>query len=131
MITGETVDRRRHRRFVVLAAAILALAGCATMRREEAASTEQLLTAAGFQMRPANTPQRRADLNAMPPRKLLVRTKDGSVIYTYADPDKCRCLYIGGPKEYSALQRLRVEKEIATHEPESGLDWPGLGVSWE
>jgi hypothetical protein len=128
MITGYSARRAR---LVVLAATLLALAGCATMQRGEAASTEQLLTAAGFQMRPANTPERLADLNAMPPGKLLVSSRAGNVIYTYADPERCRCLYVGGPKEYSALQRLRVEKEIAADEPQSGLDWPGLGISWE
>jgi len=126
-----TVYPGRRARFIVLAVALLVLAGCATMRRGEVASTEQLLTAAGFQMRPANTPERLADLNAMPPRKLLVSSRAGSVIYTYADPERCRCLYVGGPQEYSALQRLRVDKEIAAGEPESGLGWPGLGISWE
>jgi hypothetical protein len=40
------------------------------------------------------------------------RTSDGELRYTFADPYKCRCLYIGGPKEYAAYQRL-VEREQA------------------
>jgi len=130
MMTADHVDHRRHVHPVALAAAILALAGCATIQREEAASAEQLLKAAGFEMRPADTPQRLADLNSMPPRKLVVRSNDGNVVYTYADPDKCRCVYVGGPKEYSALQRRRVPKEMAADESESGLGWPGLGRWW-
>ena len=130
MMTADSVDHRRHVRSVAVAAAVLALAGCATMQREEAASAEQLLTAAGFQMRPAETPQQLADLNSMPARKLAVRSSDGNVVYTYADPDTCRCVYVGGAKEYSALQRLRVPKEMAADEPESGLGWPGLGRWW-
>ena len=130
MMTVDTLDHRRGARSFVLFAAILALAGCATIRRNEATSTEQLLAASGFQIRPADTPQRLADLNSMPRQKLVVRSKDGTVVYTYADPDKCHCLYVGGPKEYSALQRLRVEKEIAAGDAESGMDWPGWGPWW-
>ncbi|TMA95483.1 MAG: hypothetical protein E6J77_02330 [Deltaproteobacteria bacterium] len=92
MITVGTLDHRRRARFVVLFAAILAVTGCATTRREEAASTEQLLAAAGFQMRPADTPERVAALASMPREKLVVRSKDGNVVYPYADPEKCHCL---------------------------------------
>jgi len=130
MMTVDTLDHRRGARSFVLFAAILALAGCATIRRNEATSTEQLLAASGFQIRPADTPQRLADLNSMPRQKLVVRSKDGTVVYTYADPDKCHCLYVGGPKEYSALQRLGVEKEIGAGDAESGMDWPGWGPWW-
>jgi len=36
----------------------------------------------------------------MSPLKLVARDKDGQVIYTFADPERCRCLYVGGAKEY-------------------------------
>jgi hypothetical protein len=80
--------------------------------RREATDTETLLAAAGFQVRPADTPERLAHCEAMPPLKLVARTRDGEFRYTFADPYKCRCLYIGGPKEYAAYQRL-VEREQA------------------
>jgi len=117
-------------RSVVLFAAILALAGCAAIRRNEAISTEQLLAAAGFQTRPADTPERLTDLNSMPRQKLVVRSKDGNLVYTYADPNNCHCLYIGGPKEYSAYERLRVETEIARDNADAAKDWPGGDPSW-
>jgi len=126
MITVGTLDHRRRARFVVLFAAILAVTGCATTRRE-AASTEQLLAAAGFQMRPADTPERVAALASMPREKLVVRSKDGNVVYTYADPEKCHCLYVGGPKEYAALQQIGIQREIAAHDPEAVMEWPGWG----
>ncbi len=103
--------RRGH--IVVFAGALLTLTGCATMRRHEAASTEQLLAAAGFQMRPADNPERLNELATMPALKLIARTQDNDVRYTFADPYKCRCLYVGGSKEYSAFQRLVTEKQIA------------------
>lgn len=68
MMIADTVDDRlRARSLVLVAAALLVLAGCATIRRYEATSTEQLLAAAGFQMQPADSPERLAALATRPP----------------------------------------------------------------
>jgi len=123
MTIADTLDRRRLVGFVVLfAAALLVLSGCATIRRHEAARTEQLLAAAGFQRRPADSPERRQDLTTMPPFKLVAQSKDGNVVYTFSDPANCRCLYVGGPNESSTYERLRVEREIATDMNEASMN---------
>src|SRR5438445_10312284 len=83
----------------VTLAASMVLTGCATMRRSEARSTEELLAAAGFVMRPADTAERQQRLAARPPYRLESHAKDGKVVYTYADPNGWVCLYVGGPKE--------------------------------
>jgi hypothetical protein len=98
------------------------LTGCATIRRSEARSTEQLLAAAGFVMRPADTGEPQERLAATPPYRLESRAKDGRVVYTYADPAACKCLYVGGPKEYSEYQRLRAQRQIS--------DWGTWGLWW-
>jgi hypothetical protein len=85
-------------------------AGCATIQRYE---TERLLVAAGFHMRPADTPERQEDLRSIPPHRIVSRTRDGHVVYMYADPDGCRCVYVGGDKEYSEYERLRVRTRVA------------------
>jgi hypothetical protein len=131
MTTAETMDRRRLGSLIVLfAAALAALSGCATMRRHEAASTEQLLAAAGFQMRPATSPEQLRDLTTMPPFKLVSRSKAGNAVYTFADPENCYCLYVGGSKEYSEYQRLRVEREVAAEMNEASMDWAAWGPWW-
>lgn len=122
---------RTHHR-VAFAAALLTLAGCGTIRQHEASSTEQLLAAAGFQMRLADNPERAHDLDVMPPLKLVARSEDEGVRYTFADPYKCRCLYVGGAKEYSAYQRLVTEKAIAQERlwaEQDAMDW-GLWGPW-
>src|SRR5256885_8339211 len=110
----------------VLAAGML-LTGCATIRSSEARSTEQLLAAAGFVMRPADTAERQQRLAARPPYRLESHSKDGKGVYTYADPDGCKCLYVGGPKEYSEYQHLRLQRQIAADEAwgahTAGTDW--------
>ena len=117
------------RRMVLSVGLVVAvmLTGCAAIQRSEARDTEQLLAAAGFVMRPADTAERQERLRALPPYRLESRTKDGKVVYTYADPDGCQCLYVGGPKEYSEYQRLRVERQIAADQAwaaQAGpMDW--------
>ena len=107
----------------------LPLAGCAAIQRSEAKDTEQLL-AAGFQAKPAETPEKLTNLRTMPPRKLVSQAKDGKCVYSYADPDYCQCLYVGGPTEYSAYQRLAVEKEIAQEQRDAAMDWDMWGPWW-
>ena len=87
--------------------------GCATIQRLETTDTERMLTSAGFHMVSADTPEREEDLRARPPHRIVSRTKDSNVEYVYADPDNCHCIYVGGEKEYSEYERLRVQKEIA------------------
>jgi len=131
MTITDTIDPRRLGGGAVVAAAVLlALSGCATMRRHEAAGTEQLLVAAGFQRRPADKPEQHQDLTAMPPYKLVARNKNGNVVYTFADPENCHCLYVGGPKEFSEYQRLVVDREVARDLGDASLNWAAWGPWW-
>jgi hypothetical protein len=100
---------------LALAAAMM-LTGCATFRRADACSTEEMLTAAGFTVQPADTAERQQRLVARAPYQLESHDKDGEVVYTYADPDGCKCLYVGGPKEYSEYTKLMLQREIAEHQ---------------
>ena len=76
----------RIARILVLLATAFALGGCAAMRRHEARDTGDLLVSAGFTTKPADTPERAQQLHAMPPLKLVSESKDGNVVYRYADP---------------------------------------------
>ena len=92
---------------LLLTASALLGAGCATIQQYEMRHTEQLLEAAGFERHPADTPERQEELRSMPPHRIVSRTKNRNVVYTYTDPDDCRCVYLGGAKEYSEYERLR------------------------
>jgi hypothetical protein len=108
---------------LLVAAAALSLVGCATLHRSEAQNTEQVLAAAGFRAKPADTPAKLENLKTMPPRKLVSHVEDGHFVYSYADPDNCRCLYVGGETEYSAFQKLSIEKQIADERYLAATDW--------
>ena len=90
-------------RYMALILAV-ALAGCAALRNQRAADSEEILAQAGFERAPLDTP-------GLPARQLV---QSGSS-YTFADPDFCHCMYVGGEREYAQLQKLRAER-IAEHE---------------
>jgi hypothetical protein len=86
------------------------LTSCATIRRLQARDTEELLTAAGFKKQLVDAADTKP--HATPPYRLVSRTKDGTVQYTYADPDNCRCVYVGDSEEYAEHQRLATERRL-------------------
>jgi hypothetical protein len=99
----------------ILAFTALALAatGCAAIRAheageraQEAAETERILTAAGFQIEPADTPERLAQLRTLTAHRVVRSSRDGQPRYVYADPDGCQCLYVGDPKQYEKYRKL-------------------------
>jgi hypothetical protein len=104
--------------------------GCAAVRKDEAQSAEDLLVAAGFKAKPADTAAKLAQLKALPALKMQVRSKNGQLGYSYADPYNCKCLYVGGPSQYAEYKRLAVKQQIAMDhveaaeaEEDASLDW--------
>jgi hypothetical protein len=97
-------------RSAYLAVPLLALSACAAIHRQEASDSEVLLRQAGFQARVADSSEREQDLAKLPARRIVERDEKGVPAYVFADPDNCRCLYVGGEKEYAALQDLRQQR---------------------
>lgn len=108
--TAAWYERRRicadDVKHVLLAVVAMLGVGCAAIQRNQATETERILTSAGFQTWPTDTRERQDDLRSLPPHRLVKRTEDGRSVYLYADPDYCRCLYVGGESEYSEYERL-------------------------
>jgi hypothetical protein len=95
-------------------------------------STEQLLTAAGFQMKLADTPEKLANLSILTPRRTLIpQERDNQLYYVYADPDLCKCLYVGTSSQYErALQEgFANDKLVAIGEQLNALAW-NLWAPW-
>ena len=109
------------------------LYGCASMQQQQVSATEELLAAAGFKIRPADTPERMAHLNTLQPYELIARSKEGEFVYTYADPQYCKCLYAGGPKQYQEFERLKFQRQQAATElmasEEAPMNWGLWGPS--
>jgi len=95
--------------WVATAGMAVALAGCALT----VGNTEGLLSQAGFKTVPANTPQRAEHLQTIAPHKLIQRKKDGKTYYVYADPDYCKCLYVGSDSAYATYKTLVKQQDAA------------------
>ena len=96
-------------------AACLLIAACATPQ-QRAENRENLLTAAGFTARPADTPGRVASLRGLPANKVVQRTRGGVVGYVYADPLVCGCLYVGDQAAYGRYQQEVLQRRLANQQ---------------
>ena len=107
-------------------AACLALAACATPQ-QQAADREDLLSAAGFTVRPANTAARIASLRSLPPNKMVRQVRGGVVSYVYADPLVCACLYAGDQAAYGRYRQEVFQRRLADEQAMTaqmyGMDW--------
>lgn len=100
---------------------LLIVASCATaqtdpamLQQEKALKTEQMLSAAGFTVSPADTGKKQQILANLP--SLHVRyliTKKGNVRYWYADPLYCHCIYKGDQKAYQSYEKIKLQQEAA------------------
>lgn len=132
-----TTHARWFATLIVAVVAGSALSGCTYFRKEEADHVESTLAAAGFQMKPADTPKREAGLAKFPVRKLVSRVRDGQVTYFYADPDFCKCLYYGNQEQYARYRQLAIQQKVAQEQVESAemnqdtaMDWGMWGPFW-
>jgi hypothetical protein len=115
----------------------LSVTGCATIRAHQTAETEQVLAAAGFQVEPADTPEKLAHLQTLTPRKVVRDVRDGQPQYVYADPQTCNCLYVGDEQRYQKFQELSLQKNIADEQLsaaraswDASMNWWGGAWGW-
>lgn len=90
------------------------LAGCASAMQQTANQQEELLTAAGFSMKPADTPEKMSRLRRVPLYEVAVRSKGEQPIYYYADPNFCQCIYLGNESNYQAYRQLLIQRNMRT-----------------
>ena len=110
-----------------LALSICGLTACES-QQQRVEQREDLLSAAGFIVRPANTPERQAMLNRLPPHKFVQRVNGDVVHYVYADPLVCGCLYVGTQQAYNQykanqLQQNLVDEQQMTAQTYSDASW--------
>ena len=92
-----------------LAFLLLALlaSGCASTRE-----TEQLLSASGFKIIPAATPEQKAQLRTVRQGTLTMVQRDGKVYFVFPNR-KLQVLYVGRQEQYDHYQELRFEQKLA------------------
>ena len=115
-----------------VAGLMLGVAGCAS-QQQQVSEKEDLLAAAGFQIRVANTPQRIAAMRRLPPNKFVTRVVNGSPVYQYADPLVCKCVYFGTQQNWDAyrqemfVQQIANENQMTAIMNQEAWDWGPWG----
>ncbi|HEY3073604.1 MAG TPA: hypothetical protein VGJ74_00375 [Burkholderiales bacterium] len=122
-----------------IAAAMLALSGCAAIQGQMAGDSEKILAEAGFTRQPQSAAQgaTRAGGGTLPARQLARVSENGNIAYEFYDPDFCHCVYVGGADEYAKLQQLRSAR-VAEHaqnlrswSPSSNSPDPNVWGAWQ
>jgi hypothetical protein len=115
----------------------LTLAGCATIQRNATIEKEQMLAAAGFILKPADSPEKLASLMDFPQHQLCTGFKGGKMFFLYADATTCKCLYVGNQKAYQNYQKFALEQKMAYEElyaaqtvQDMQMDW-GMWGPWD
>ncbi|MGJ0506059.1 MAG: hypothetical protein ACR652_02775 [Methylocystis sp.] len=113
------------------AALTLGLSSCASIGAQD---TENMLAAAQFTMKPADTPAKLANLKAMQQYKLVPHVKNGKNFYVYADAAGCQCVYVGNDAAYQNYQQMRIARNIANEQlmaaemnQQAMMDWGAWG----
>jgi hypothetical protein len=111
----------------------LAVVGCSTTKQ-----TENLLSAAGFKMMPATTPEQKAHLATLPPNKVTMVVREGKTYFVFPDV-KQQVIYVGQQPQYNEYQKLRLQKQMAEEQAQAAAmnseaafapwgSWGGVGV---
>ena len=97
---------------LAVTALLLAVAGCVS-QQQQVSQKEDLLAAAGFQIRIADTPQRLAAMKRLPPNRFVTSVVNGQPVYKYADPLVCRCVYFGTQQNWDVYRQEIFAKQLA------------------
>lgn len=107
------------------------LTGCAAIQQAEKNSTEQLLSAAGFKVLPADTPQKQAKLAELTPNKIARQIRGNNVYYLFPD-DQNQFVMVGDQAAYSKYQNLVVQQQISDQNMMAAQmeTMPGMWGGW-
>jgi hypothetical protein len=95
-------------------ALVAALAiGCASTK-----STENMLSAAGFRIIPATTPEQQAHLKTIPPGKITMVERTGTNYFVFPDV-KIEVIYVGQDAQYQEYQKLRLQQQMAAEQAQA------------
>ena len=107
--------------------AVSALSACQT---QAVATREDNLAAAGFSVKPANTPELKAMLNRLPANRFVIRQNGSVVHYVYADPLVCGCLYVGTQQQYNQYVRDRQTQDLVDEQQMTAQMYQDANWNW-
>jgi hypothetical protein len=119
-------------RIAAIAASMMgltALTACQTAEERVARQSDNL-AAAGFLVKPANTPERQAMLTRLPPHKFVSEINGDDVRYVLADPLVCGCLYVGTQQNYNQYKRDQQQRHLADDQAMAAQMYQDSAWNW-
>jgi hypothetical protein len=92
---------------------------------------EDRLAAAGFIIKPANTPARQAMLLRLPAHQFVMRQNGDTIHYVYADPLVCGCLYVGTQQAYNQYKANQLAQHLADEQMMSAQMYSDAAWQWD
>ncbi len=114
---------------ILLFAALSLLFACAEIEEKE-----RLLSAAGFSMKYADTPEKLDHLKLQEQHELIPFIKDEKTYFVYADSSNCHCMFVGDETAYQQFNKLQIEHEIADEQrltAEINREWELDSRQWD
>jgi hypothetical protein len=99
--------------------------GCAHTQQ-----TEDLLSAAGFNVVIATTPEQQQHLKTLPAYKMMRIQRNGKARYVYADPAR-KQIFVGGLFAYDQYRDLRLAKNLAKEDLQDAKFNAQLATGWD
>jgi hypothetical protein len=112
---------------VLLVAGVLS--ACQT-EQQQVEQREDKLSAAGFIIKPANTPERKAMLARLPAHKFVTRQNGDTIHYVYADPLVCGCLYVGTQQAYNQYKANQLAQNLADEQQMTAQMYSDSAWNW-
>jgi hypothetical protein len=105
------------------------LTACQT-QQQRVEQREDLLSAAGFIVMPANTPERQGMLHRLPAHTFVQRVNGDVVHYVYADPLVCGCLYVGTQQAYNQYKANQLQQNLADEQQMTAQTYSDASWNW-
>jgi hypothetical protein len=105
------------------------LTACET-QQQRVMQREDNLAAAGFIVRPANTPARQEMLHRLPPHQFVQRANGDVIHYVYADPLVCGCLYVGTQQAYNQFKANQLQQHLVDQQQMAAQAYSDAAWNW-
>ena len=104
-----------HRRIVMTTLVLVAplvVWACTITPEATGDQVENMLVAADFKFKTADTPQQMERIKALPQGRFIRHQAGGEVSYLYADAAGCKCVWRGDNAAYSRYKELARERKV-------------------
>jgi hypothetical protein len=122
-------QRTRLAALAILAIAAISVSACQT-ESQRVTQNEDNLAAAGFIVKPANTPERQQMLHRLPAHTFVQRVNGDVIHYVFADPLVCGCLYVGTQQAYNAYKLHQQQQNLADEQAMTAQTYSDPAWSW-